>query len=168
MHVIPHFSFCLRPDLENDDKFLPTQSEPMATGWDCRAAQPDRKPIILRAGQYARIPLGFRFIAPSNWWLECRPRSSTFDKKYLNCLYGVLDSAWRGENILCLSYLPDINSLARDLKIEFGEPICQIIPHERKIMKVNKISNAEFDRLCVEEKNNMRGAKGFGEVGGLK
>jgi dUTPase len=164
---LPEFKFALREDLRDDKRFLPTRSENKASGWDCRAAQEDRKPIVLRAGQYFKIPLGFRYIATPGWWLELRPRSSTFVKKYLNCLYGVLDEGFRSEVVLASSYLPDINSLGKDLVIEFGEPICQLIPVRRKEMLINEISNEEFDKFCANEKN-PRGTKGFGEMGGLK
>jgi dUTPase len=166
-YKIPTFQFALREDLKNEEKFLPTKSEPNATGWDVRAAQEDRKDIVLRAGQYSKIPIGFRIIAPQNWWIELRPRSSTFAKKYLHCLYGVLDQDWRGFCMLVASYLPDINSLANDLHIKFGEPIGQIIPVRRKEMIVESISNEKFDAYCKEEKN-VRGTKGWGEMGGLK
>src|ERR1700733_10628997 len=83
---IPEFKFALREDVKEDKRFLPTQSENTASGWDVKSCQEDRKPIVLRAGQYAKIPLGFRLIAPSNYWVELRPRSSSFAKKYLNSL----------------------------------------------------------------------------------
>src|SRR5579859_1206538 len=95
---IPKFSFAIREDLEDVSKlFLPTKAEQGCTGWDVACAQPDRKPIVLRAGQYVKIPLGFRVLPEYGWWLQLVPRSSSFAKKYLHALYGTIDFSYRGE-----------------------------------------------------------------------
>jgi dUTPase len=164
---IPVFKFCLRNDLKEDKRFLPTRSEETATGWDCRCAQEDHKPIILRPGQFIKIPLGFKTISPPGWWLKLVPRSSTFAKKALHCLYGTIDNLYRGNMIFAAQYIPDVNSLGKDLQLDFGEPIGQLIPVRLEEMKVLDISNEEFEYHCKNE-TNIRGARGFGEVGGLK
>lgn len=165
MLEIPTFKFALREDLKNNKEFLPQRATPGAAGWDVRCAQEDKKPIILRAGQYAKIPLGFRAIMPEGWWLELRPRSSTFAKKFCNCLYGVLDSDWRGMNQIALQYIPDINSLGKDLVLNFGEPIGQLIPVKIRNMEIQEISNEEFNDFCSKEVN-FRNQEGFGATVG--
>jgi dUTPase len=165
MDDTPVFQFAIREDLiDLGDKFLPKKVEPGSAGWDVRCAQKDRKPIILRSGQYARIPLGFRMIPPKGYWVDLRPRSSTFAKKSLHYLIGTLDFSWRGENAYACQYLPDISSLGKDLVLQFGDALGQIIPVKMLDMKVKGITNEEFDEFCKTEVNE-RGDKGWGSSG---
>lgn len=161
MLEIPNFKFALREDLKNEKIFLPTRATPGSAGWDVRCAQVDRLPIILRAGQYAKIPLGFRAILPEGWWLELRPRSSTVAKKQCHCLYGVIDVDFRGNIAMILQYIPDINSLGKDLVLEFGEPIGQLVPVKLREMQIEEIDNKAFDEFCKNE-INFRNQEGFG------
>jgi dUTPase len=164
-YEMPVFQFAVREDLKDVvEQFLPRKAEPGSAGWDVRCAQKDRKPIILRAGQYAVIPLGFRMIPPAGWWVNLRPRSSTFAKKSLHYLIGTLDFSWRGENAYACQYIPDINSLGKDLVLEWGEAIGQIIPVRMEEMNVKAISNEAFDEFCKNEVNE-RGANGWGSTG---
>lgn len=160
---IPTFQFALREDLKEEKQFLPTRAEPLASGWDVRCAFLDRKSLVLRAGAYTKIPLGFRAFCPDGWWYELKPRSSTFGKKHLNCLYGTVDQSFEGELVLSAQYLPDISFLTKDLTLEFGEAIGQIVPVRRKEMLVKEISNEEYDKLCMN-RGATRGAGGFGST----
>lgn len=155
------FKFALREDLKDDKRFLPQRATPGSAGWDVRCAQEDRKPIILRAGQYAKIPLGFRTIMPKGWWLELRPRSSTMAKKFCHCLYGVLDNDWKSFSCAIIQYIPDINSLGKDLVLNFGDPLCQLIPVKLREMQIKEIDNKTFDEICKSE-INLRNQEGFG------
>ena len=158
----PIFKFAVSPGLENCGiNFLPSRTHDSDTGWDCKCANING--LTLRAGQYSKIDLGFRVFSPPGYWLELRPRSSSFAKKYLHALYGVLDYSWEGECIFACQYLPDISSLAQDLFISFGEAIGQMVPIKRQEMKVELISNEEYDKLC-KERNGSRGANGFGST----
>lgn len=163
MNEIPTYSFALRADLEDDKSFLPTRAEELSSGWDVRCAPEDRKSIILRAGQYAKIPLGFRAIPPKGWWFQLVPRSSTFAKKSLHCLYGTIDWGFRGSLVLSVQYLPDIRHLGTDLELKFGEAIGQIIPVRLQEMNVEHISNEDYDARCKAEVNK-RGTGGFGST----
>lgn len=162
--MIPTFKFCLRSDL-TDTKFLPIQSEPTATGYDVRAAQYDKLPVTLRAGQYIKLPLGIRVFSPDDYWLELRPRSSTLAKKFLHCLYGVIDCGYENEILLAAQYIPDLSSLSKDLTIEYGEPIGQLVPVKRQVMTVENVDEEQFNMLC-KNRAGSRGLKGFGETGG--
>ncbi len=161
-HELPTFKFAVRSDLEDEKNFYPRRGTEKATGWDVSAAV--GKNIVLRAGQYAKIPLGFRVFAPPGWWLELRPRSSTFAKKQLHCLYGVIDEDYEGECLFACQYIPDISSLGKDLTISYGDAIGQIIPVRRQEMKVEIITNEEYEKLC-KERNAARGSGGFGSTG---
>lgn len=165
---IPVFKFAVREDLKDTgDMFLPTRAEPFATGWDVKAAFPDRDSVILTPGQYIKIPLGFRAFCPEGWWYELKPRSSTFAKKYLHCLYGTIDQCFENELVLACQYNPPNQSdgygIGPRLEIKFGEPIGQIIPVERQKMVVKGISNEEYDKLC-KFRGAQRGTGGFGST----
>lgn len=160
---IPKFQFAVRNDLTGTISFLPERGTPKSTGWDVKAAQKDKKPLVIRAGSYVKIPLGFRALPPEGWWLELRPRSSSFAKKQLHALYGVIDEDYEGECIFACHYLPDNNIMVKDLVIEFGEAIGQIIPVERRDMEVIGRTNEELDKSFAQ-RAAQRGAGGFGST----
>lgn len=176
MSDIPVYKFAVRPDLvKSDISFLPTRATPLSAGWDVRAAIKEvGNKLIIKPGQYVKIPLGFRTFCPDGWWYELKPRSSTFGKKSLHSLYGTIDEDYEGELIFAAQYRPDkdydyIETILtpRNLIIEFGEAIGQIIPVKRQEMIVESISNEEYDRLCAE-RNAQRGAGGFGSTDEVK
>lgn len=180
----PTFKFALREDLVNDKRFLPTRAEPKASGWDVRAAMPDKEPLIIQPFEYAKIPLGIRGFCPEGWWYELKPRSSSFAKKNLHPLYGTVDETYEGELVFACQYIPSfkvkhqqmggtlgyITALILDassysnLKIEFGDAIGQIIPVRREEMLVEEVSNYKYDMDC-KERDAIRGAGGFGSTG---
>lgn len=160
MSDIPVFKFNLVNHYEGNKKLLPTRGTPRATGWDVRVGVSS---IEARPGQHIKIPLGFKVFAPAGWWLELRPRSSTFAKKQLHALYGVIDEDYEGECIFACQYIPDIKCLGNDLELVFGDAIGQIVPVRRQEMTVQEVDNEEFDRLC-KERNALRGAGGFGST----
>lgn len=165
MEETPVFRFAIREDLQDvADLIMPRKAESGSAGYDVRCAQKDRKPIILRSGQYARIDLGFRVIPAPGYWLDLRPRSSTFAKKSLHYLIGTLDFSWRGQCAYACQYIPDISSLGKDLRLEFGDAIGQIIPVKMQEMMTTNISNEDFDEFCKNEVN-ARGANGWGSTG---
>lgn len=159
-NLTPIFRFAIT-DIA-DKSFLPARGTPQATGWDVRAANIES--IVLRAGQYAKIPLGFRMFSPPGWWMEIRPRSSTFAKKQLHALYGVIDEDYEGEMVFACQYIPDISGLGKDITINYGDAIGQLIPIKRQEMKVEIVSNEEYNALC-KERNHSRGQGGFGSTG---
>lgn len=159
----PVYKFAIREDLsDTGDLFLPKQAEPDAVGYDVRAAPADRKDIIIRAGKYVRIPLGFRAFCPDGWWYQLHPRSSLFAKKQSHQLIGIIDTSFPLELMAVVQYLPDISSLANDLVIAFGDPIGQIIPVKRQIMQVEKISNSDIEKLYKNRSAVRTG--GFGST----
>ena len=101
MNEIPVFKFALVEGLS--DHFLPVKGSEKASGWDVHSTCD----VIMHADDYAKIPLGFRIFAPPGWWLELRPRSSSFAKKNLHALYGVIDEDYEGELVFACQYLPD-------------------------------------------------------------
>ena len=161
MQEIPKFQFLILRD--GDSNFLPSRGTSKSTGWDVRAAPEDKQALHIRPGQHFRIPLGIKAFCPNGWWLELRPRSSTFGKRHLSCLYGVIDEDYEGELLFACQYLPDIKSMGSDLVIEYGEAIGQIIPVKRQEMLVEKVSFSEYNRLC-HTRGDERGQGGFGST----
>ncbi len=163
--TIPTFKFAIRKNLEtneNSDQFLPTRSDPEATGWDVRCAEPNG--VLLRPSEYAKIRLGFRTFPPKGWWFELKPRSSTHAKKHLHCLYGTIDETFDLELLFSCQYLPENPSiLTNPIEIEYGEKIGQIIPVKRQEMNVQRVTNEEFDKLCLYRNAQRKG--GFGSTG---
>ena len=177
--TIPTYKFALRDDLSGEDMFIPTRGEDKATGWDVRAAFRDRNPLVIRPLQQVKIPLGIRGFCPEGWWYEIRPRSSSFAKKNMHALYGVVDETYEGELIFACQYIPPFHhSNLREtheldllhyfddnsLTIEFGDAIAQIIPVRRQDMRVEKITEQELEAE-YHNRNGKRGAGGFGSTG---
>lgn len=176
---LPVFRFALREDLQDDKRFLPTRAEPTASGWDVRAAMPNRKPLVIKPLEQAKISLGFRGFCPPGWWYELKPRSSSFAKKSLHALYGTIDETYEGELVFACQYIPPFHHYgmgsideedvkryfnSNQLTIEFGDAIGQIIPIRREEMEVHEIPNSDYDILC-KQRDAVRGAGGFGSTG---
>jgi dUTPase len=144
----PNFKFALRDDLKNEKKFLPSRKETYSIGWDVLAAPLDRQDIVIKPGEYFKIPLGFRCLPEEGWWYELHPRSSSFMERKMHNLVGIIDKYYDVEVVMAGQYVPSSTDLKmHDLVIRFGESIGQIIPIRRIEMKVEEISNQEFEAI---------------------
>lgn len=164
--MIPTFKFSLREDLKDQPQFLPAKGESKASGWDVRVAlSGNQEKMIISPGQYIKIPLGFRAFCPEGWWFELKPRSSSFVKKHLHALYGVIDETYENEIVFAAQYMPAPSAFDRhyEFSLSHGEAIGQIIPVRRQEMIVESISNEAYDLLC-KERNGQRGTGGFGST----
>jgi len=104
----PEFKFAVREDLKDTgDLFVPTKGEPYASGYDVRAAPLDRKDILIYPKQFFKIPLGFRTLPEKGWWFQLHPRSSSFTKKYMHNLIGIIDEHYSNELIFAGQFLPE-------------------------------------------------------------
>jgi len=181
----PKFKFALVKDVNDDKQFIPTQGEPFATGYDVRS----RISLVLNPGDYFKIPLGFRAMPEKGWWFQLHPRSSSFTKKYMHNLVGIIDEHYNQEVIFAGQYIPKFefetsiskefelysdeesfkaktDILPNQLIINFGDAIGQIIPVKRVGMSVVEISNKEYDDLCKQRMAIRNG--GFGSTDKLK
>ncbi len=171
----PVYRFALREDLKDDKRFLPTRGEPTASGWDVRAATA----VTLKPLEQAKISLGFRGFCPPGWWYELRPRSSSYAKKNLHALYGVIDETYEGELVFACQYIPSFMHMpmglveeedvrrymnSNILSIQVGDAIGQIIPIRREEMTVQEVTNEDYELLC-KQRDAIRGAGGFGSTG---
>lgn len=164
MNESPVFKFSLREDLKDDKRFLPTRGEPFATGYDVRAAMKDHKPLVVRPGEYVKIPLGFRSFPEEGWWFQLHPRSSTFIKKEMHALTGLIDCHFGLENCFLATYIPDqVVNKYKDLIINFGDAIGQLVPVKRVDMQVMEVSNEEYNDLSKNRFSVRTG--GFGSTG---
>jgi len=153
----PVFKFATVRDVSLDKiSFIPTRGEPAATGYDVRSAVS----ITLKPGQYFKIPLGIRCFPPKGWWFQLHPRSSSFVKKHMHCLIGVIDEHYPNELVFAGQYLPEDNE--KELVINFGDPVGQIIPVERVDAEMVEISNIDFDDLLSKRESKRTG--GFGST----
>lgn len=171
----PEYKFALHGEV--DDAFLPTRAEPKATGWDVKVRTPNKEPLIITPFQHIKIPLGFRAFCPEGWWLKLHPRSSSFAKKHLHALYGVIDEGFEGEMVFACQYIPEFSIVRQNerieawifgypmpkLTIDFGDAIGQLIPIKRQEMKVSKWTNEEYNNAC-KERNGVRKDGGFGST----
>jgi len=157
---VPTFLFALREDLKDNKEVLPIRVTAGSAGWDVSCAFEDHKDLIVHPGQYLKIPLGFRCIAPTGWWLELKSRSSSFTKKKLHALYGTIDQDYRGFCYYCAKY--DGDSV---MTIKMSEKIGQIIPIKLRHMEIVEINNKDFDYYVEQEHNNERKEGGFGSTG---
>ena len=157
---IPTFKFAIKEGLS--DIYLPQRGTERATGWDVRCTEQ----LIIRAGEYAKIPLGFRLFCPPGWWMELRPRSSSFAKKSLHALYGVIDEDYEGQCVFACQYIPERGWVypLEELYITECEAIGQIVPVRRQEMIVERVTNEEYEKLC-ERRQATRGSGGFGSTG---
>lgn len=153
----PVFKFALKEGLS--DLYLPVRGSERATGWDVRSTED----IVMYPGDYVKIPLGFRMFSPPGWWMELRPRSSSFAKKHLHALYGVIDEDYEGDCVFACQYRPTLD-FSSQLTIKAEEAIGQIIPVRRQEMIIERVSNEEYESLC-KERNTKRGTGGFGSTG---
>jgi dUTPase len=94
--------------------------------------------------------------------MELRPRSSSFAKKNLHALYGVIDEDYEGNCVFAAQYIPHDYTVA--LEIQEGEAIGQIIPVKRQEMIVERVTNEEYEKLC-KGRQATRGSGGFGSTG---
>lgn len=168
--VVPEFKFTFTSKLlefckktgKDPNEWLPTKSHDLDTGWDVRCAAYSQ--ITLANGWYTKVPLGFRVLSPYGWWLKLVPRSSTFIKKNIHALYGVIDETYENEVAFCGQFIYDIKTKDFGVSsISFGERIGQLIPVRREEMIVKRVSSDEFDQLCAIREAGRGG--GFGSTG---
>lgn len=155
----PIYRFALTD--ETQVQFVPKKANKTDTGWDVRAYLGVGENLMLQPGDTAKIPLGFRSYCPDGYWFQLVPRSSTFTKKSLHCLYGTVDETYEGNVMLAVKYMPDDKM---PLVIEHGEAIAQIIPVKRQEMYAANITNVDMDEM-YKNRNASRGAGGFGSSG---
>lgn len=162
LQELPIYRFSLREDVEADQEiqFIPKKANAKDTGYDVRACLGKDKKLVVKPGQTVKIPLGFRAYCPDGYWFQLVPRSSTFAKKSLHALYGTIDETFEGFLVFCAKYLPDDD---KELVIEHGEAIAQIVPYKRQDIYAAHITSDDIEEMYAN-RNGTRGAGGFGST----
>jgi deoxyuridine 5'-triphosphate nucleotidohydrolase len=114
---------------------------------------------VINPNEQALIPLGIKAFIPAGWWLQLNPRSSTFVKLGLSSLIGVIDEMYEGEIKFAV-----VNHGPIPVTIKCKDRIGQLIPYERKEVKISFATDEEYTKLS-ETRDNDRGSGGFGSSG---
>lgn len=137
--------------------FLPKQINDIDTGYDVRAAEE----VVLAPGQFFKISLGLKVHIPKGWWLELKPRSSTFMKKCCITHIGTIDEGFPLKMVGAGLYMPDSRHLRPEpLNVKFGERIFQLIPVKRQLMNVVCSTESEIDKMHQESNSTRKGGTG--------
>ena len=141
--------------------YLPEKTTSLATGFDVRNAGEN---LVLKPFEYTKIPLGFRALIPSGFWFFLVPRSSTFGKKHMNSLMGVIDEDFEKQWFFAAQYIPKNDfSEAQYLGIPHGDRIAQIILMPRYDFEVVNIDSCEFAQESMLTASKR--GEGFGSSG---
>lgn len=132
---------------------LPSYETPGAAGADVRANLPGQTAMVLRSGERALVPTGFRMAIPNGFEVQVRPRSGLALKHGLTLANapGTIDADYRGPVGVIM-----INLGQGDFEITHGMRIAQMI--------VAPVLQAAFS-LSDELTATKRGAGGFGSTG---
>ncbi len=135
----------------SENAVCPEYSTDGSLGMDLSAALD--KPLTIKAGERALIPLGFAIQIPEGWGAFVFPRSGLSFKKGItmaNCV-GVIDTDYTGEVKVSAINLSD-----KDYTINPGDRVAQLV-----FLPVEKARFIQSESLDDTE----RGAGGFGSTG---
>ncbi|MBI4360577.1 dUTP diphosphatase [Candidatus Micrarchaeota archaeon] len=130
---------------------LPKYMSSHASGADVFAA--NAEPIVLKPGDFARVPTGLHVEIPEGFEIQVRPRSGLAFKHGVTILNapGTIDADYRGEVQILLV------NLGKDaFTIQKGERIAQLV--------VAKVDQAHFEESQALS-DTKRGHGGFGSTG---
>jgi len=126
---------------------LPTRAHPNDAGWDLYACHS----TIIQPGKWEDIGIGIAIEPPPGVWFRIVGRSSTFRKRRLLALEGIIDEGFRGELFAGVTNLGD-----EPVTIEVGERLVQMIP---------QLTMAFGVQWREELSESLRGTGGFGSTG---
>lgn len=126
-----------------------------ASGFDLRANI--KESIHLKFGERALVPTGLKFIIPTGFEIQIRPRSGLAFKKGITVLNspGTIDSDYRGEVCVLL-----INLGSETVTIENGERIAQGV-----LTNVGSSMIVSLEQVNSVSNDTLRGENGFGSTG---
>lgn len=127
---------------------LPTKGHDDDAGWDLYTCAD----VIIQPGYWEDIPIGISIEPPPGIWFRIVGRSSTFRKRRLLVIEGIIDAGYRGE-----LFVGCWNAGSEPAHIEVGERLCQMLPQYNML----HFSPEWADRLAM----SVRGTGGFGSTG---
>lgn len=132
----------------NESK-MPVLATPGAAGYDLCAS----KAVIIKSGEFEKVPTGIRISMPMGLEAQIRPRSGLAAKHGVTVLNapGTIDSDYRGEICVIL-----INHGKKDFEIEPGMRIAQMV--------FSKVVQVDFKQVEQLDETS-RGEGGFGSTG---
>ena len=130
--------------------FIPKRSYDGDAGYDLTCVED----TVIRPGESAEIPTNLKIALPDGKWCMIIGRSSTFSKRGLLTVPGIIDNGWRG-GLFAVVFNPGHSVI----KISAGERLVQMIMFG--IEAVDFITCVNPDSLPSGE----RGTKGFGSTG---
>ena len=130
---------------------LPAYATPNSAGADLCAAVPEE--IVLRPGERALIPSGFKMAISPGYEAQIRPRSGLALRHGVTVLNspGTIDADYRGEVGVVLINLGD-----QDFTVRRGDRIAQIV--------IGRVESAVW-RETGALSQTSRGSAGFGSTG---
>ena len=136
-----------------EDLPLPDYATAGAAGMDVCAAVPADSPVMLRPGQRALIPAGFRMAIPEGFEAQIRPRSGLALRHGIGMVNspGTIDCDYRGPVGVLL-----INFGEEDFTITRGDRIAQMV--------IAPVARAVCIAVEILDETE-RGAGGFGSTG---
>lgn len=137
------------------DGRLPDRAHDGDAGFDLYAAQT----ATIEPGGYENIRTDVSVALPTGIWARITGRSSTWRKRGLMAIEGVIDTGYRGELFVGL-----LNLGKEPSTIHEGERLAQLIPHINLngSLSVDLVDRATFDSIPAVD---GRGTNGFGSSG---
>lgn len=105
---------------------------------------------VIKSGKMDNIKTGVSIKLPDGYWAEVKPRSSTFAKRGLIVMGGIIDSAYTGELSIFI-----YNPTNEDHQINNGDRLAQLIVYKRIVPNLRYV-----DELPITE----RADSGFGST----
>lgn len=139
----------LKVFLRSEKAKLPTKGSALAAGYDLYSAEPS---LVPAQGQ-AMISTDITVCVPIGCYGRVAPRSGLAAKHGISCGAGVVDADYRGEIKVIL-----FNHSNKDLEIQQGDRIAQLVLEKILITEVQAISAEELD-------TTVRGEGAFGSTG---
>lgn len=130
-----------------DGATAPSQAYEGDAGWDLAVTEAKSVPV----GATVTFPTGVFVAIPPYLWGRITGRSSTWRKRGLLVIEGVIDSGYRGEQLVTV-----VNLGHEPQRVEVGERLAQLILH--------RIEHAQFFEIDTLPPS-ARGENGFGSSG---
>lgn len=126
---------------------LPTRAYDGDAGLDLYASES----VVIGAGEFRDVPVGFSMAIPEGYFARIVSRSSTFRNRRLDVREGIIDAGYRGS-----LYAGVHNMNATDVVVEEGERIAQMLIHEVPVVPMEIVETLP---------DSARGSRGFGSSG---
>lgn len=138
----------------SDDARMPSRAFTMDAGFDLYAS----REALIAPGRFVDVHTDIRIAIPPTMWGRIVGRSSTFRKRRLLVLEGVIDAGYRGPIFTGVTNLSD-----DPVYVEAGERIAQFIPHTNVALEttLHEVDRRTFESLL----HDGRGEAGFGSSG---